>query len=144
MNILDTIVARKQQEVAVQKTRVTLKALEQRALFLKPVISIRQHLLDTGRTGIIAEFKRKSPSRGVINAAAVVEEVTQGYVRAGASALSVLTDAHFFGGSEQDLLAARNANSCPILRKEFILEEYQIVEAKSLGADVILLIAALS
>ncbi len=143
MNILDTIVARKQQEVAEQKKRVPLKVLELRPLFSQPVISIRAHLLDRTKTGIIAEFKRKSPSKGLINASAVVEEVTQGYVRAGASALSVLTDAFFFGGSDQDLLAARGVNTCPVLRKDFVLEEYQIVEAKSLGADVILLIAAI-
>lgn len=143
MNILDTIVARKQQEVAERKNRVPLKVLEQRPLFSREVISIRQHLLDASRTGIIAEFKRKSPSRGVINGSAVVEEVTRGYCKAGASALSVLTDTYFFGGSDQDIESARRVNACPILRKDFILEEYQIVEARSLGADVILLIAAI-
>src|SRR5574339_914565 len=93
-------------------------------------------------TGIIAEFKRKSPSKGVINAYAPVERTTLGYMQAGASALSVLTDKPSFGGSNDDLTVARKFNFCPIIRKDFTIDEYQIVEAKSIGADAILLIAA--
>jgi len=92
--------------------------------------------------GIIAEFKRKSPSKGTINAGVSVEEVTTGYVQAGVSGLSVLTDVNFFGGSNEDFLLARKVNQCPMLRKDFVIDEYQIIEAKSIGADVILLIAA--
>jgi indole-3-glycerol phosphate synthase len=143
MNILDTIVAHKQKEIAERKARVPVRVLEGSVLFSTPVISLKEHIQRSDRTGIIAEFKRKSPSRGVINGTARVEEVTQGYVQAGASALSVLTDEHFFGGSDGDLLAARKANACPILRKDFVLDEYQIIEARSLGADVVLLIAAI-
>jgi len=93
------------------------------------------------RTGVIAEFKRRSPSRGVINDRVRVEDVTKAYAAAGASCLSVLTDEEFFGGTSDDLRAAR-VNSIPILRKDFMIDEYQIVEARAIGADVILLIAA--
>ena len=98
-------------------------------------------MLDETKTGIIAEFKRKSPSKGIINDKAGVEEVTKAYTSFGASCLSVLTDEHFFGGSTQDLISAR-VNQVPILRKDFIIDEYQVVEARAMGADVILLIAA--
>src|SRR5690606_27282370 len=90
----------------------------------------------------IAEFKRRSPSEGMINEHAKVEKTTIGYMQAGASALSVLTDTEFFGGKNEDILLARKYNFCPIIRKDFILEEYQILETKSLGADTVLLIAS--
>jgi len=96
-----------------------------------------------GASGIIAEFKRQSPSKGIINANAKVEEVTVGYMNAGASALSILTDNQFFGGNNEDLIKSRELNFCPILRKDFIVDPYQIIEAKSIGADAILLIAAI-
>ena len=110
-------------------------------LFKRPTFSLKQFLLDETKTGIIAEFKRQSPSKGVINSTADVVEVTAAYTAHGASCLSVLTDEHFFGGFEQDLRKAR-VNNIPILRKDFIIDEYQIVEARAMGADVILLIAA--
>ena len=91
---------------------------------------------------MIAEIKRKSPSKGMINEHVSVERTSIGYMKAGASGLSVLTDKKYFGGSSEDLKVARSFNFCPILRKDFIVDEYQIVEAKSIGADVILLIAA--
>jgi indole-3-glycerol phosphate synthase len=104
---------------------------------------LKTSLLNPSSTGIIAEFKRKSPSKGIINGNVTVEEVTSGYTKAGAACLSVLTDFEFFGGTEQDFLAARITNTnIPMLRKDFMIDEYQIVESKSLGADVILLIAA--
>lgn len=141
MNILDTIVAHKRTEVADRKSRVSLKELEIRPAFALPVRSLADSLLKEGSTGIIAEFKRKSPSKGYIKQDAGVREITAAYTRYGAACLSVLTDEKFFGGSDADLAEAR-ANDIPILRKDFIVDEYQIAEAKSIGADVILLIAA--
>ena len=94
------------------------------------------------KSGIIAEIKRRSPSKGDINPNVSVERTSVGYMQAGASALSILTDNKFFGGTNEDLMIARKLNSGPILRKDFVVDEYQIIEAKSIGADAILLIAA--
>ena len=102
---------------------------------------MKKYLLRPDKSGVIAEFKRHSPSKGDINPYAKVEEVSIGYMQAGASALSVLTDEKFFKGKNADLTEARKFNFCPILRKDFVVEEYQIIEAKSIGADAILLIA---
>ncbi len=143
MNILEKIVAHKTQEVAERKALVPVKMLEKSIYFPTPAVSMRKYLLDPEKSGIIAEFKRKSPSKGWINPSAAVEKTTIGYMQAGASALSILTDHHFFGGSSEDLKLARKFNFCPILRKEFIIDEYQLLEAKSIGADCILLIAAI-
>ncbi len=142
VNILDQIIEYKRTEVEEQKLRVPLTLLEQSSSFSLPVISLKASLLRPDKTGIIAEIKRKSPSKGVINANVSIERTSVGYVEAGASALSILTDMKFFGGSNEDLITARKFNSCPILRKEFVIDPYQIVEAKSIGADAILLIAA--
>lgn len=141
MNILDKIIAHKKIEVAERKAATSVAQLEKSLSFNRPVLSLKQFLLDDNKTGIIAEFKRKSPSKGIINSDADVVAVTAAYARHGASGLSVLTDTHFFGGSTEDLVKAR-VNQLPILRKEFIIDEYQIIEAKAMGADVILLIAA--
>ncbi|MDB5277150.1 MAG: trpC [Ferruginibacter sp.] len=141
MNILDTIIAHKKIEVAQTELQTPVQELVQSALYNRPTLSLKQFLLDEIKTGIIAEFKRQSPSRGIINDKAEVVEVTKAYTQYGASCLSVLTDQHFFGGSNNDLIKAR-VNNIPILRKDFIVDEYQITEAKSIGADVILLIAA--
>lgn len=141
MNILDTIITHKKTEVAGNKLRVSADELRQTDLFNRPVFSLKKFLLDETKTGIIAEFKRQSPSKGIINGTADVLEVTTAYTLHGASCLSVLTDTQFFGGYDQDLRKAR-VNNIPILRKDFIIDEYQILEAKSMGADVILLIAA--
>lgn len=143
MTILDKIVLRKQEEVALAKQRVSIAQLEQGLHFNRNPYSFKQFLLDEQRKGIIAEFKRRSPSKGVINDKVTVAEVTAAYAAAGASALSVLTDADFFGGHTDDLLAARAVNEIPILRKDFMIDEYQLIEAKALGADIILLIAAI-
>jgi indole-3-glycerol phosphate synthase len=141
MNILDKIIEHKKVEVAEAKAAVSVGELEKQEFFSRPTFSLKASLVDPGRTGIIAEFKRRSPSKGVINDRVTVEEVTRGYTEAGASCLSVLTDRLFFGGSKEDLMKAR-FNKIPILRKDFIIDEYQIVEARAMGADVILLIAA--
>jgi indole-3-glycerol phosphate synthase len=141
MNILDKIIAHKRIEVAERKAVTSIADLEKSPAFTRPVLSLKQFLLDDSKTGIIAEFKRKSPSKGIINDKADVVEVTSAYTRFGASGLSVLTDTTFFGGSTEDLVKAR-VNNIPLLRKEFIIDEYQLVEAKAMGADVILLIAA--
>lgn len=141
MNILDTIIEYKRTEVARRKEVVATSTLEKSAIFWRVPLSLKASLTDVASTGIIAEFKRRSPSKGVINAQASVVKVTTDYTVGGAACLSVLTDEHFFGGSDTDLLEAR-VNEIPILRKEFIIDEYQILEARAIGADVILLIAA--
>ena len=140
-NILDIIIEYKKLEVARAKEITSLATLQQSENFNRQTISMRQFLLDENKTGIIAEFKRKSPSKGIINATATVEAVTAAYTKYGASALSVLTDEQFFGGNVEDLKKAR-INHIPILRKDFMIDAYQIAEAKAMGADVILLIAA--
>ncbi len=141
MTILDEIIAYKKTEVARQKETKPIAQLEKLPLFTTPAYSLKRFLLDSTRTGIIAEYKRKSPSKGIINDKASVAEVTAAYAGNGASGISILTDHHFFGGSIDDAITAR-INAIPILRKEFIIDEYQIIETKGLGADVILLIAA--
>lgn len=141
MNILDQIIEHKKLEVAGQKKVASIPLLEKSALFERNTLSLKQFLLDETRTGIIAEFKRRSPSKGIINDRSNVGDVTRGYSLYGASGLSVLTDNSFFGGSREDLIAARS-NNIPILRKDFMIDEYQLIEAKAIGADVILLIAA--
>lgn len=142
MNILEKIIAYKEKEVAERKALYSQKLLEQRIYFETRTVSLKKYLLRKDKSGIIAEIKRKSPSKGVINPAVSVERTSIGYMQAGASALSVLTDKEFFGGSNEDLTTARKFNFCPILRKDFIIDEYQVVEAKSIGADAVLLIAA--
>ncbi len=140
MDILETIVANKKLEVRSKKLEVSISDLEKADLFVRQTLSLYQFLLDKNRTGIIAEYKRKSPSKGVINNISTVENVTEAYAKF-ASGISVLTDENFFGGNTNDLIKAR-FNHIPILRKDFMIDEYQIIEAKSIGADVILLIAA--
>lgn len=142
MTILDNIIAHKRIETNERKLSRPVSVLEKSSFFSSAVMSMSKAVASNEHHGIIAEFKRKSPSKGIINADVSVEEVTTGYVAAGVSGLSVLTDAHFFGGSNEDFLLARKANRCPMLRKDFIIDEYQILEAKSIGADAILLIAA--
>lgn len=141
MNILDKIVAQKRIEVAEKKAAVSIAELEKGKFFANETLSLTKFLLDPTRTGIIAEFKRKSPSKGIINDQVTVEEVTSAYAQYGASGISVLTDQEFFGGSLDDLLAA-TINEVPLLRKDFMIDEYQLFEAKAYGAEVILLIAA--
>jgi len=142
MNILDQIIERKKQEVASAKQAVPLDLLVTYPLFSRPCYSLRDFVLAADRTGIIAEYKRASPSKGVINDHSSVIDVVTGYADAGVSAISVLTDGDFFKGTLADLIQARHTVDVPLLRKDFIVDTYQIAEAKAHGADIILLIAA--
>ncbi len=140
-NILAKIVASKFGEVAERKKQITIAQLEAMPLFAKHCFSLKTNLLDDSKTGIIAEFKRQSPSKGIINGVADVADVTKAYTQFGAAGISVLTDGPYFGGSLADLSIAIQ-NPIPVLRKEFIIDEFQIIEAKAFGASVILLIAS--
>lgn len=140
--ILDKIIARKYKELETKRIQQPIGLLEKSKWYNRHPVSLKKQLLQPDATGIIAEFKRKSPSKGSINANVNVVTVTTGYASAGATAISVLTDTDFFGGRNSDLQAARENNTLPVLRKDFIVDEYQVIEAKSIGADVILLIAA--
>ncbi len=142
MNILDKIVADKRKEVGLKKTLITLPQLEASVMMERTSVSLAE-VLRKSNSGIIAEHKRRSPSKSVINQSLSVQDVAKGYTDAGASGMSVLTDGKYFGGSLDDLVLARASTNIPVLRKEFIIDEYQIVEAKAYGADVILLIAAI-
>jgi indole-3-glycerol phosphate synthase len=141
MNILDKIILDKKREVILKKSIIPVSQLENSVFFERQTISLSQKL-KASSTGIIAEHKRRSPSKSVINHNFTVEEVVKGYENAGACGISVLTDGKYFGGSLDDLLLARASVNIPLLRKEFIVDEYQILEAKAFGADLILLIAA--
>ena len=143
MTILDKIIAFKKKEVAKIKAEIPVKKLVESPNFKRQPISLKKSLLEVGSTGIIAEFKRQSPSKGIINDKATVVDVTNGYLDANVAAQSILTDTSFFGGTMADLMEARVVNQIkPILRKDFVVDGFQIVEAKAIGADVILLIAA--
>jgi indole-3-glycerol phosphate synthase len=141
MNILDKIILDKRKEVALKKQVIPISQLENSVLFERKTLSLSEQLINS-QTGIIAEHKRRSPSKAVINQSLDVSEVASGYENAGVSGMSVLTDSKYFGGSLDDLLMARAASKLPLLRKEFIIDPYQVVEAKAFGADLILLIAA--
>ena len=141
MNILEKIVETKKQEVLQRSAESPVRELRQHDFYKRPCLSLKPFLLDSTKTGIIAEFKRRSPSKGVINEFASLLEVTAAYSRNGASALSVLTDSQYFGGTKEDLIAARS-NHLPILRKDFVIDPYQVEETKAIGADIILLIAS--
>lgn len=141
MNILQKIISHKEKEVARRKELFPVKLLEESIYFPTRTVSLKKYLLRKDKHGIIAEIKRKSPSKGIINDHVSIEKISIGYMQAGASALSILTDTEFFGGKNEDLTIARKFNFCPILRKDFTIDEYQVVESKSIGADAILLIA---
>ena len=142
MNILDKIVIDKRKEIALRKNLIPLKQLETSVLFERSTISLSEGLKKS-TSGIIAEHKRRSPSKAVINQNLNVQDVAKGYEDAGVCGMSVLTDGKYFGGSLDDLLLARASCDLSLLRKEFIIDTYQILEAKAYGADVILLIAAI-
>ncbi|PRX53121.1 indole-3-glycerol phosphate synthase TrpC [Flagellimonas meridianipacifica] len=141
MNILDKIVADKRKEVSLKKGLIPTSQLEASVLFERNCVSLAESLRNSN-TGIIAEHKRRSPSKQTINQNTNVGVVAKGYEKAGVCGMSVLTDIKYFGGSLEDLLLARASVSMPLLRKEFMIDEYQVLEAKAYGADVILLIAA--
>ena len=142
MDILETITAHKRIEVARQKEAVPLEIMfnlgSQR--LNRPVCSMRK-ALERSSSGIIAEFKRRSPSKGWLCPDAKIEEIIPAYERNGAAACSILTDSDFFGGSFSDLQQARALVRLPLLRKDFMVDEYQIYQSRILGADAILLIA---
>lgn len=140
MTILDKIIERKKEEVAFAKSKVPLSQLKDSEFFDRKTISLKESLKN--KNGIIAEFKRQSPSKGIINDAVSPLEVVSAYEKFGASGISILTDKDFFGGSFDDILKVRNHINIPILRKDFMIDEYQFYEAKAIGTDVILLIAA--
>lgn len=142
MDILDKIVNDKRVEVALRKSLIPIKQLENSVLFERQTVSLASNLRHS-KSGIIAEHKRRSPSKSIINNSLNVQDVAKGYEDAGVCGMSVLTDGKYFGGSLDDLLLARASCNLPLLRKEFIIDEYQIIEAKAYGADVILLIAAI-
>ncbi|MEL7001550.1 MAG: indole-3-glycerol phosphate synthase TrpC [Bacteroidota bacterium] len=142
MNILEEIIAHKHKEIEERKQLFPEKLLERSIYYGSKTVSLKRYVTREDMSGIIGEIKRKSPSKGVINAHLNVERASIGYMQAGASALSVLTDEKYFGGKNDYLMTARKFNFCPILRKDFTVDEYQITEAKSIGADAILLIAA--
>ena len=141
MNILEKIIADKKKEVTLKKELIPVKVLERMPFYNDERVSLKDSLLKENSTGIIAEFKRKSPSKGIINNKADLTEVVLAYDM-DAAGISVLTDEIYFGGTNDDLLLARNIVSVPLLRKDFIIDEYQLYEARGIGADVILLIAA--
>lgn len=141
MNILDKILKSKREEIKQSKSLVPSFLLQNSPNYNRKKYSLKESL-KASPSGIIAEFKRKSPSRGFIHEKANAGVVVPGYARAGAVACSVLTDTRFFGGSYQDLMTAREYTDIPLLRKDFIVDTYQVEEAAAWGADAVLLIAA--
>lgn len=142
MTILEKILINKKRELKKSAGKTSIKELEKMEFFSRDCISLSDSISDKQRTSVVAEFKRKSPSKGFINTCASVDVVTTGYSHYGASGISVLTDYDFFGGNNYDLELARSMVQTPILRKDFIIDEYQVIESKAIGADAILLIAA--
>lgn len=143
MNILEKITSHKKKEVALAKSRVSLKQLEYYRHYNEKVPSFCQSILKEQSTGIIAEFKRKSPSKGDIKANAKIVDIIPGYEKAGVAGISILTDQTFFGGCNDDLTIGCDLVKLPVIRKEFIIDPYQVYEAKAIGASAILLIGAI-
>jgi indole-3-glycerol phosphate synthase len=141
-NILEQVVEQRKKTVQQLKSIVPMQAWQMMPLYNRKCISLKQHLLNENGTGIIAEFKRASPSKGIINNDADVLDVALGYAFHGAAAVSILTEPEYFNGDNDDIINIRESINIPILRKDFVFDEYQITEAKAIGADVILLIAA--
>lgn len=142
MNILDEIIGYKKQVVAASKATNPVRQLERSIYFDTEVVSFKNHLKCQDKVGVVAEIKRASPSTGILNANIDIAKISKGYIKSGASALSVLTEDQFFKGNNDDLTTVRKINDCPILRKDFVIDEYQLIEAKSIGASCVLLIAS--
>jgi indole-3-glycerol phosphate synthase len=143
MNILAQICQHQHELLSRCRRQQPVERLREQPAFYRSCYSMKAALLDLRASGIIAEFKRQSPSRGPINPLADVVEIATGYERAGATALSILTNARYFGAQPNDFALARSSTQRPLLRKDFIVDAYQIVESKAMGADVILLIAGI-
>ena len=142
MRILDKIVENKRTEIIKLSSEIPTSLLESKSLFSKESISLKDSILKS-HSGIICEFKRRSPSNNNINYKSTITEVVKGYQEAGAAGLSILTNKIYFDGDINDIIDIRNISNIPILRKEFIVSEYQVIESKSIGADAILLIASI-
>ncbi|NIF06435.1 indole-3-glycerol phosphate synthase TrpC [Chryseobacterium sp. Tr-659] len=140
MTILDKIIERKKEEITTSKSNISLEHLKNTEFFGRKTYSLKDSVKN--KSGIIAEFKRQSPSKGMINNRVQPLEVVSAYESFGASGISILTDKDFFGGDFNDILKVRDQIKIPILRKDFMIDEYQFYEAKSIGADVVLLIAS--
>lgn len=144
-DILKRIVQRKHEEIAERQSSASIESLQAQANEADPsrgfCRAIRERL-SAGESAVVAEIKKASPSKGVIREHFEPAEIAISYERGGAACLSVLTDADYFQGSEAALISARNACSLPVIRKDFIVDRYQVVEARAIGADCILLIVA--
>lgn len=143
MGVLEKIVADKRREVAKRKSEMPESLLRNMPYAVRNTVSLREAIRSKKGRAVIAEFKRRSPSRPEINSKADVVTVCSGYVQSGAVGVSVLTDEKYFGGSLQDLLSVRERVQVPLLRKDFIIDHYQLLESKAYGADAVLLIAAI-
>ncbi len=143
MDILEKIIQHKKDELLLLKNKTSIKQLKYYRHYNKIVPSFYSHLIAANSNGIIAEFKRRSPSKGVINGKAAVDDIIPGYTDSGVACISILTDTVFFGGNNDDLMRGRDLSQLPLLRKDFIIDSYQIYEAKAIGASAILLIAAI-
>ncbi|WP_317168434.1 indole-3-glycerol phosphate synthase TrpC [Blattabacterium cuenoti] len=139
INIIEKIVHKKKKEIKKKKNSISIKKLENSSFFRRDILSLKKNI-ENSKYGIIAEFKLKSPSKGIINSNSSLEEVIKGYEAAKVSGISILTDYHFLGSNE-NIKKSRYLISIPILRKDFIIDEYQVIESKSIGSDAILLIA---
>ena len=139
--MLNEIIISTQERIKDLKNCFNYMYFEKSKYFNTNTISLSNYIKRNDKNGIIAEFKRCSPLKGELNLYCKVDEVTVNYMRAGCSALSIITEPIYFKGSNADLTLARKFNYCPILRKDFIIDEIQIFESKSIGADAILLIA---
>ena len=144
-DILKKILARKREEIAERSASVSIDALKEQIETASPVRDFAAAMrakLDAGQSAVIAEIKKASPSKGVLREDFRPAEIAVSYEKGGAACLSVLTDRDFFQGSEAYLQQARNACNLPVIRKDFIIDEYQVYEARAIGADCILLIVA--
>lgn len=141
-NILDKIILEKKKHINQLKKIIDIKSLEQSEYFEIETYSLKNKIIKENSFGIISEFKRKSPSKPNINLNADAVTITKGYQNAKSSGISILTDELFFGGSNKDFVSSRKELSIPMLRKDFIIDEFQLIESKSIGADVILLMAS--